>query len=84
MNTQGRTRIDETKHWKEIAERYKVQRDAAIKDNHRLRRELMQATGRALDGEDYLREIYSTGYSRSYREIVATRLKSLKRVLVGE
>ncbi len=84
MITQGRKYINEEKYWKECAELYKRQRDALLKDNQRLRTELLQATGRALDGEDYLREIYSTGYTVTYGEIVAKRLKQLKRVLVGE
>ncbi len=84
MIYEGRRFINEEKHWKECAEKYKQQRDILLKDNRRLRAELLQATGRALDGEDYLREIYSTGCSLTYRDIVAKRLKQLKRVLVGE
>lgn len=45
-------------YWKSVADRYRRQRDDAIREVNRLQAILLQATGKAHDGNDYLREIH--------------------------
>lgn len=48
---------NDIEHWKRVAERYRRQRDSAVKEINRLNRQLLLQTGKAQDGNDYLREI---------------------------
>lgn len=48
---------NDIEHWKRLAARYRKQRDAAVKEINRLNRQLLLQTGKAQDGNDYLREI---------------------------
>jgi hypothetical protein len=47
-------------HWKKLSERYRKQRDRAVREIQCLRKELYIATGEAKDGNDYLRQIKAT------------------------
>ncbi len=47
-------------HWKKLSERYRKQRDRAVREIQCLRKELYIATGEARDGNDYLRQIKAT------------------------
>jgi hypothetical protein len=47
-------------YWKRVADRYRLQRDTALKEVHRLQQELLRTTGKAHDGLDYLRDIQRT------------------------
>jgi hypothetical protein len=47
-------------YWKNVAKRYKDERDTAMREVWRLQKELVKRTGRGYDGLDYLREIIKT------------------------
>lgn len=47
-------------HWKRLSERYRKQRDRAVREIQCLQKELYIATGEARDGNDYLRQIKAT------------------------
>lgn len=44
-------------YWKRVADRYRVQRDEALMEVKQLQALLLEKTGKAYDGLDYLREI---------------------------
>lgn len=47
-------------HWQEVADRYRKERDKALQEAAEVRRILLERTGRAFDGNDYLREVIQT------------------------
>ena len=47
-------------YWKQVATRYRNERDNAIMEVVALQKELIKRTGKAYDGLDYLREIKRT------------------------
>ena len=47
-------------YWQEVADRYRQERDKALQEAAEVRRVLLAQTGRAWDGNDYLREILQT------------------------
>lgn len=57
-------------HWKCLAARYMRQRDQAVKEVRALRALLLEKTGRAYDGMDYLREINETKASATWHHKV--------------
>ena len=44
-------------YWQEVAERYRIERDKALRESAEMQRILLERTGRAWDGNDYLREV---------------------------
>jgi hypothetical protein len=44
-------------YWQEVAERYRRERDKALAEAAEMQRILLEQTGRAWDGNDYLREV---------------------------
>ena len=44
-------------YWQEVAERYRRERDKALAEATEMQRILLEQTGRAWDGNDYLREV---------------------------
>lgn len=44
-------------YWQEVAERYRKERDKALAEAAEMQRILLEQTGRAWDGNDYLREV---------------------------
>jgi len=47
-------------YWQEVADRYRQERDKALQEAAEVRRVLLERTGRAFDGNDYLREVSQT------------------------
>jgi len=47
-------------YWQEVADRYRKERDKALQEAAEVRRVLLERTGRAFDGNDYLREVIQT------------------------
>lgn len=47
-------------YWKNVADRYRRQRDEALQEVKKLQSILLEKTGKAYDGNDYLREIQET------------------------
>ena len=64
-------------HWKKLSERYRKQRDRAVREVQCLQKQLYIATGQANDGNDYLRQIKAT----EVRSPVYVRLLNLFKVL---
>ncbi len=54
-------------HWQCLAARYMRQRDAAMKEVRMLQALLLEKTGRAYDGQDYLRVIKETETRPTWR-----------------
>lgn len=67
------------RHWKNVAKRYRRQRDIAVRVMKKQQQVLLQSNGRALDGYDYLRDIMESGTKAPWR----IRLMNLCRVLQG-
>lgn len=47
-------------YWKNVADRYRQERDAALREAELVREILLRETGKAYDGDDWLREIART------------------------
>ena len=47
-------------YWQEVADRYRQERDKALQEAATMQRILLEQTGRAWDGNDYMREILET------------------------
>lgn len=47
-------------YWQEVADRYRLERDKALREAAEMQRILLEQTGRAWDGNDYLREVLET------------------------
>lgn len=44
-------------YWQEVADRYRKERDKALAEAAEMQRILLEQTGRAWDGNDYLRDV---------------------------
>lgn len=62
-------------YWKRLSERYRHQRDMAVREIQFLQKQLYIATGCARDGNDYLRQIRATKTTRA--TVIGERLKNL-------
>jgi hypothetical protein len=60
-------------YWKRLSERYRRQRDMAVREIQLLQKQLYIATGCANDGNDYLRQIRAT----RTRPSISQRIKNL-------
>lgn len=69
--------VHTVEYWKRLSERYRRQRDMAVREIQFLQKQLYIATGCARDGHDYLRQIRATRTSATFRQ----RLKNLIGVL---
>ena len=65
--------VNTVEHWKRLSERYRRQRDMAVREIQLLQKQLYIATGCAQDGHDYLRQIQAT----RTKPTVKQRLKNL-------
>jgi hypothetical protein len=52
-------------YWKNVADRYRQERDVALREAELVREILLRETGKAYDGDDWLREIARTKTSNS-------------------
>lgn len=52
-------------YWKNVADKYRQERDAALREAELVRAVLLKETGKAYDGDDWLREIARTKTSNS-------------------
>jgi hypothetical protein len=57
--------IHDIEYWKRLSERYRHQRDMAVREIQSLQKQLYLATGCAKDGHDYLRQIRATKTTRA-------------------
>lgn len=70
-------KVHTVEYWQRLSERYRRQRDMAVREIQLLQKQLYIATGCANDGNDYLRQIRST----RTRPTIKQRLKNLLKVL---
>ena len=53
-------------YWKNVAARYQTERDAALRQAELVRQVLLEQTGKAYDGQDWLREIARTKTANTF------------------
>jgi hypothetical protein len=69
--------VHTVEYWQRLSERYRRQRDMAVREIQLLQKQLYIATGCAQDGNDYLRQIRAT----HSRPTIKQRIKNLLGVL---
>ena len=52
-------------YWKTVARRYQAQRDMALQKVQFLQERMLEETGKAYDGNDWLRQVAATGARRN-------------------
>ena len=57
-------------YWKNVSERYRKQRDEALREVEKLQKILLEQTGKAYDGKDWLREVKASGTTNKFRSRV--------------
>ena len=67
-------------YWKNVARRYRRQRNEALQQVHFLRDKLLRETGRAYDGHDYLRLVIKTASKPSWRYRILFAVERLLKV----
>lgn len=67
-------------YWKSVARRYRRQRNEALEQVHFLRHKLLQETGRAYDGNDYLRLVLKTASKPPLRYRILFAVERLLKV----
>jgi phage-related protein len=65
-------------YWMALAERHRKQRDNAMLEVRKLQAILLEKTGRAYDGQDYLREIKETEASATWRNYLRNFTEALR------
>jgi len=65
-------------YWMALAERHRKQRDNAMLEVRKLQAILLAKTGRAYDGQDYLREIQETHSSSTWRNYLRNFTEALR------
>lgn len=65
--------VHSIEYWQRLSERYRRQRDMAVREIQLLQKQLYIATGCANDGNDYLRQIRAT----RTRPSISRRIKNL-------
>ena len=69
--------VHNIEYWKRLSERYRRQRDMAVREIQSLQKQLYIATGCAHDGNDYLRQIRATRTTPDIRQRLKTLLGAL-------
>jgi len=59
---------EEFEYWKTVAARYRSERNMVLEENRILQRLLLEHTGKAYDGGDYLREIAKSATTPSLKQ----------------
>ena len=68
-------------YWKAVARRYQSQRDMALKQVQFMQEKMLSETGKAYDGNDWLREVIATGARRN--NPIHNFFRKLRRVFHG-
>lgn len=68
-------------YWKNVARRYQAQRDMALKQVKFMQEKMLAETGKAYDGNDWLRQIAATGARRN--NPIHNFFRKLRRALYG-
>lgn len=69
--------VHDVEYWKRLSERYRRQRNMAVKEIQSLQKQLYIATGCAHDGNDYLRQIRATRTTATIRHRIKNLLGAL-------
>jgi len=64
-------------YWQRLSERYRRQRDMAVREIQLLQKQLYIATGCAQDGNDYLRQIRATRTRPTIKQRIRNLLGAL-------
>jgi hypothetical protein len=64
-------------YWQRLSERYRRQRDMAVREIQLLQKQLYIATGCAQDGNDYLRQIRATRTKPTIKQRIRNLLGAL-------
>lgn len=65
-------------YWKNVSERYRKQRDEALKEVAKLQKILLEQTGKAYDGNDWLREVQASRATARFRSRVMAFIRRFK------
>lgn len=68
-------------YWKAVARRYQSQRDMALQQVKFMQEKMLAETGKAYDGNDWLRQVVATGARRN--TFIQNLLRKLRRALHG-
>ena len=68
-------------YWKAVARRYQAQRDMALQKVRFLQERMLEETGKAYDGNDWLRVVVATGARRN--NLIHNFFRKLRRALHG-
>ena len=68
-------------YWKAVARRYQSQRDMALKQVQFMQEKMLAETGKAYDGNDWLRVVVATGARRN--NPIHNFFRKLRRALHG-
>lgn len=68
-------------YWKAVARRYQSQRDMALQQVKFMQEKMLAETGKAYDGNDWLRQVAATGARRN--NLIQNFLRKLRRALHG-
>ena len=68
-------------YWKAVARRYQAQRDMALQKVRFLQERMLEETGKAYDGNDWLRVVIATGARRN--NPIHNFFRKLRRVVNG-
>lgn len=71
--------VSNIEYWKNVAQRYQAQRDMALKELRFVQQKMLEETGKAYDGKDWLREVIATGTRRN--NPIHNFFRKLRRVL---
>jgi hypothetical protein len=69
--------VHTVEYWQRLSERYRRQRDMAVREIQSLQKQLYIATGCAQDGNDYLRQIRATRTSPNLKQRIKNLLGAL-------
>ena len=69
--------VHTVEYWQRLSERYRRQRDMAVREIQLLQKQLYIATGCAQDGNDYLRQIRATRTSPNLKQRIKNLLGAL-------
>ena len=69
--------VHTVEYWQRLSERYRRQRDMAVREIQLLQKQLYIATGCAQDGNDYLRQIRATRTKPTIKQRIGNLLGAL-------
>lgn len=69
--------VHTVEYWQRLSERYRRQRDMAVREIQLLQKQLYIATGCAQDGNDYLRQIRATRTKPTIKQRIRNLLGAL-------